>query len=131
MSTTQIRLVSAGLFFLFIFLSGFWLSNSGKPLNVWIMTIHKLISLGALVFLAVTVYQVNQVARLTQLEITAGIVTGVLFICAIATGGLLSTAKQMPTLVLKFHQVAPYLIVVSTAVTLYLLLVLSRELPKT
>jgi hypothetical protein len=76
MGTTQSIIVSAGLFFLFIFLSGIWLSHSGKPLNVIILTIHKLISLAAVVFLIITIYQINQVANLNTIELTAGVVTG-------------------------------------------------------
>jgi hypothetical protein len=40
----------------------------------------------------------------------------------VATGGLLSTDKTMPAVILKLHQITPYLTVLSTAVTLYLLL---------
>jgi hypothetical protein len=68
MGTTQSIIAGAGLFFLFIFLSGIWLSYSGKPVNVIILTIHKLISLAAVVFLIVTIYQINQVANLNTNE---------------------------------------------------------------
>lgn len=50
MGTTQSGVVGTGLLFLFIFLSGFWLSHSGKPYNTLIFTIHKLIGLAAGVF---------------------------------------------------------------------------------
>ena len=96
MNTTQLRVVGAGLFYLFIFVSGFWLSKSGKPYDVIILTIHKLISLAAVVFLAIIVYRVNQASALDAIELTAGLVTGLLFIGLIATGGLLSASKPMP-----------------------------------
>jgi hypothetical protein len=122
MSTTQLRIVGAGLFFLFIFLSGIWLSNSGKPLNTIILTIHKLIALAAVVFLAITVYQINQTATLSGGAVIAVVVTGLLFLGTIITGGLLSIDQPMPAAVLKMHQIMPFLTVFSTAVTLYLLL---------
>jgi hypothetical protein len=121
MSTTQLRVVGAGLFFLFIFLSGIWLSHSGKPLNGIILTIHKLISLAAVVFLVMTIYQINQAAKLSAIELIAGVVTGLLFLGAIISGGLLSTGKPMPATLLMMHQITPFLTVLSTAVTLYLL----------
>jgi hypothetical protein len=121
MSTTQLRVVGAGLFFLFIFLSGIWLSHSGKPLNVIILTIHKLISLAAVVFLVMTIYQINQAAKLGAIELIAGVVTGLLFLGTIISGGLLSTGKPMPAAILMMHQITPFLTVLSTAVTLYLL----------
>ena len=122
MGTTQLRVVGAGLFFLFIFLSGFWLSRSGKPHSVIILTIHKLIGLAAGVFLVMTVYPIHQVAPLSPVEITAIVVTVLFFAGNVATGGLLSTDKTMPAVILGLHQITPYLTVLSTAVTLYLLL---------
>jgi len=122
MGATQSSVVGAGLFFLFIILSGIWLSRSGKPLNGIILTIHKLISLAAVVFLAITIYQMNQAAGLSAIGFIAGVVTGLFFLGAIITGGLLSTGKPMPAAILTMHQIAPFLTVLSTAATLYLLL---------
>jgi hypothetical protein len=116
------RAVGAGLFFLFIFLSGIWLSRSGKPLSGVILTIHKLISLGAGVFLIITLYQMNQAAALGALELAAAVVTGLFFVGTVVFGGLLSTGKPMPPAILRMHQVMPVLTVLATAVALYLLL---------
>lgn len=122
MGTTQLAVVGAGLLFLSVFLSGIWLSRSGKPLHGIILTIHKLISLGAAVFLIVTIYQTNQVAALSAIGLVAGVVTGLLFLTAGISGGLLSTDQPRPAAVLILHRIAPFLTVLSTAVTLYLLL---------
>lgn len=121
MNADQLRVVGAGLFFVAIFASGYWLSRSGKPYSVIILTAHKLISLAAVVFLVIAMIQSNQVAALGAIELVAGMVTGLFFLSLIATGGLLSSDKQMPVIVSRLHRVAPYLTVISTAVTLYLL----------
>ena len=121
MGATQSNVVGAGLFFLSIFLSGYWLSHSGKPLNVILLTIHKLISLAAVVFLGITIHQVNQAAKPGAIELIAGVVTGLFFLSAIISGGLLSTDKPMPAAILTIHRITPFLTVLSTAVTLYLL----------
>jgi hypothetical protein len=115
-------IVGAGLSFLLIFLSGIWLSRSGKPLNNIILTIHKLISLAAAVFLVVTIYQTNQVATLSGIEAIAAGVTGLLFLGTGIAGGLLSTDKPVPAAISWMHRITPFLTVLSTAVTLYLLL---------
>jgi len=120
MGANQLRVVSAGLFFLFIFLSGFWLGRSGKPYSVIILTIHKMISLAAAVFLVITIYRINQVAKLSAIELLAVVVTGLLFIGTAVSGGLVSTDKPMPVAVLRIHQILPVLTVLSTAATLYL-----------
>jgi hypothetical protein len=117
------KLFIAGAFFVFMLISGFWLSHSGKPLNVFILTVHKLISLGALVFLAITIYRIQQVTPLSPLEIAAGAITLIFFIVMIATGGLLSASQTLPGVVLTVHQIMPYLLILTTSATLYLLLV--------
>ena len=122
MSTVQLRVVGAGLCFLFIFLSGIGLSRSGKPLNSIVLTIHKLVSLAAAVFLVVTIYQINQVAELSAIGLAAGVVTGLLFLGTGIVGGVLSTDKPLPGVILRLHQIGPVLTVLSTAVTLYFLL---------
>jgi hypothetical protein len=122
MSAIQSRVAGAGLLFLFIFLSGYWLSHSGRPLNGIILTIHKLISLAAVAFLVITIYQANQVGHLGAIALIAGVVAGLLFLGTIVTGGLLSTGKPVPVAILTMHQITPFLTVLSTAVTLYRLL---------
>ena len=121
MSTT-VRVIVVGLFFLFIFLSGIWLSRTGRPLNVAISTVHKLIGLAAGIFLLVTIYQRNQVVPLSASEWIAIVVTGLCFLGTVASGGFLSSDKEMPVAVLRVHQIVPVLATLSTAATLYLLL---------
>lgn len=121
MSNTLLRIAGTGLFFLVIFLSGFWLSKSGKPFNAVILSVHKLVSVAAIVLLAVTIYQVNRVAELSGTEVIVSVVTGLLFLVTIISGGLLSISKPMPAAILVMHRITPFLTVLSTAVTLYLL----------
>jgi hypothetical protein len=120
MGTIQFRIVGAGLFFLLIFLSGFWLRRSGKPYNTIIFSIHKIIGLTAGVYLIMTVYQIHQPASLNPVEITAIIVSVLFFSGTVAAGGLLSIDKPMPAAISMMHKLSPYLTVLSTMVTLYL-----------
>ena len=117
----QIRIVSTGLLYLLIFASGFWLSRTGRPFNGVILTIHKLISLAALAFLVITTIRLHPLATLGALELVAPAITGLLFLGTIVTGGLLSTDQRMPAAILTMHRITPFLTVLSTAVTLYLL----------
>lgn len=122
MSIIQLRVVSAGLLYLFIFLSGIWLSRSGAPYSTLILTIHKLITLAAIIFFARTIYQIHQASRLSAIEVIVVIVTGLLLVGTIISGGLLSTNKPMPAIILTMHKITPFLTVLSTAVMLYALL---------
>ena len=117
------KFVITGVFFVCILLSGFWLHRLGRPVNSLVLTIHKLISVAAVVYLVVNVYHINQATPLTTPEIIAGVVAILLFLVMIATGGFLSVEKEMPAFVHTIHQFTPYLMILSTSATLYLLLV--------
>jgi hypothetical protein len=117
----QSKLITTGLFFLFIILSGFWVSRAGKPYSVLLVTIHKLIGLAAGVFLGLTVYRIHKVTLLSTVQIIAVVVTVLFFAVNVATGSLLSTNKPMPEAVSIINRLFPYLTVVSTGVMLYLL----------
>lgn len=115
------KFILVGVFLVFVVLTGLWLSRTGKPFNVILLTIHKLISLAGVVFLAVTLYRLNQTGAFTSLQLVLSGATILLFIALIVTGGLLSTAKVWPGVVLKIHQIVPTLVILSTAANLYLL----------
>jgi hypothetical protein len=121
MNRAHSKVIGAGGGFLIIFLSGFWLSQSGWPLNTGIFAIHKFIAVGAAVFLAVTVYRTNQLAQLSTNELVAATGTGLLFLGTIVTGSLLSIGRSMPEVILRLHQITPYLTALCTTATLYLL----------
>jgi hypothetical protein len=121
MQDFQPRIAGSIVAFLFIFLSGFWLRRGGKPYSVLFLTAHKLLSILALVLLAVTLWQAHQAEALGIAELAAGIVAGSLFVDGIVTGGLLSATRPMPPVVLTLHRVTAASILVATAVTLLLL----------
>jgi uncharacterized membrane protein YhiD involved in acid resistance len=106
MDTTP-RAAVAGLSLLLVLLTGIWLSRRGRPLNVGISTLHKLISLAAGIFLLVTVYQRNRMVPLSATEWIAIVVTGLCFLGTVASGGFLSSDRPMPVAVLRVHQVVP------------------------
>jgi hypothetical protein len=118
----QSRVVATGLLFLGIFGSGIWLSSLGKPLNTGILTVHKLVSVAAAVLIGMTVSQLNSQAKMSPVEIGATVVTALLFVLTVATGGLLSIGTPVHAAVSTAHRVGPFLTVLSTAVTIYLLM---------
>lgn len=113
--------IYTGLFFLFIIISGFWLRFTGKPYSMIIITIHKLIGLGAGIFLGRMVYQAYQASSLNSGQIVSVVVTVLLFIGLVATGSLMSAERDMPYFVKTIHRVLPYLTIISTGVSINLL----------
>jgi hypothetical protein len=122
MNILQFRFVSAGLFFLLILPSGLWLSHSGKPYGPILFNVHKVIGFGLFVFLAINVYRMNQATPLNDLQRTACLLAALFFAVTIVTGGLVSLPKAMPGIVSLSHRLLPYLTVLSTAVSIYLLI---------
>ena len=122
MNAINSKMVTTGVFFLFILLTGFWLSRTGKPYSMLIQTVHKLIGVGAGVFLIVTVVRAHKAVPLTLLESGLILLTVLLFVGLVATGSFLLAEREMPTFVSILHKAFPYLTVLSTAGMLYLLL---------
>ena len=67
---------------------------------------------------------------LSPVSLAAIVVSLLLFISLFATGGILSAAKTVPALVFKTHQVMPYLVIISSSVSLYFLPVLKQSAVK-
>jgi hypothetical protein len=122
MNISATRIMICGLLFLFTLASGVWVSHSGKPINVAIFTIHKLIALATVIVIATTFYNVHRAMHITELIKMAAIaVTALLLIALFITGAMLSRNNPMPAAILRIHQVVPLLALVSSTITTYLL----------
>lgn len=64
MSTVQSRMIWVLLCFLLLFVTGFWMRVSGRPLSSLILNIYKLIAVGVFVFLVVALYRTNRLGPL-------------------------------------------------------------------
>jgi hypothetical protein len=131
MNASLSKVVGSGVFFLFIFIFGFWLSRLGKPYNQILFNVHKLIGLAAFIFLIVILVQRHKLMPLRPFEITTIVVTALIFVATIVAGGLLSVEASgglaslggpVRLAITLVHQIFPYLAVLTTAVSLYLLL---------
>jgi hypothetical protein len=106
---------------LILFLSGFRLTKTGKPYQAFLLTIHKLISLGILIFIIINIFNTQKDGNLTATLLTSGIITGILFLLTIVSGGMVSFEKPMPVIFTKIHHTLPYLNLISSIITLFLL----------
>ena len=69
MNNNQVQNVSMALLFVIIFLSGYWLSRERKPYSMLLLTIHKLIAVGAFVALIITTVRANRAGELRPASI--------------------------------------------------------------
>lgn len=124
METISNKLIAAGILAVLTLISGVIVSRSGKPLNIWLVTIHKLIAVAVVVLIVIIVNQLYKSAD-EKMIITVGLmaVSAILFLALIATGAFLTREEmELPAFVLTIHQVVPLLALASSSMTIYLLL---------
>lgn len=108
------------LCFVVILVSGYRLHQRGKPYGTLLLTIHKLIPLGMIVYLAIVL---KQMAPLTPMIWLAAILAAIFFLLLIASGGWISAAKEAPFWVKIAHKVLPYLAILATGVAFVFLVI--------
>ncbi|MBN1305756.1 MAG: hypothetical protein JXA13_15065 [Anaerolineales bacterium] len=130
MSISQPNLIGTVIFFLLIYISGFLLSQLEKPYNTSVFTFHKLVGLVFAAFLIWIIRKQHLDSPLTQPEITAIVITALVFIMLTAAGGLLSieaagklenASQVLKNFISLAHKLLPYLATASTIITLYVL----------
>lgn len=121
MDVTSTQMINIGLFFLGLFISGFWLQRAGKPYPSMRFNLHKFIALGTAVYLGMTFIREYPRAASAGLSAAGIALTAVLFAVTIVAGGLLNTEAPRQKALLTIHHIFPYLTVLSTAMSLYLL----------
>ncbi len=119
---TLLKFIIPGIIFLLTVASGLWLSKFGKPLNSGIFTIHKLIALGGVIITAVQIFNDLKTIQIQFFLVALIVFTGVCVLALFATGALMSVGKVAYNLMLTIHKVAPFLLVISLALTVYLLM---------
>ena len=121
MNLTFLEIAGIMLLLLAIIATGFWVSSGEKPYNSGIFTLHKLISVAAVVILTVITIKTGRASGLNGYELICVAVTGLLFLGTLVTGGMLSVDKVMPAIVLRMHHILPFLTTASTGITLFVL----------
>ena len=115
-----LKIIGTGLFFLFTIVTGIWLSNSGKPLNTLIFTIHKFTALGAVIFTAMVIRNLLKNVEVKTAIVTLIIVTVLFVLTLFISGALLSLGKPVNNIILTIHSVTPIPTVGTIAMIIYL-----------
>jgi len=122
MENITVRIFLAIGFFVLMLLSGIWLRTKGKPYNKLIFTIHKIITLLTILFVARYVILVKNTIEMAQLTITLFWVSVAFFVISFISGALLSFEKPMPDAVTKIHRILALLVAILGGVAVYLVL---------
>ena len=116
-----VRFVIPGILFLLTLGFGFWLSHAGKPLNVVLFNVHKLIALAAVVLAVIQTRNVLKDGEVQFVLIALIALTGLTVVALFATGALMSVNKPAYSTLLTIHKIASPLAVVAAIGALYLL----------
>ncbi len=114
------KLIWAIALFVLTIGAGYWLSLAGKPLNQLILAAHKLIALAAVVLAVLAFLQWRQAASLAPVKLLLLILIAVVIVTLFATGALLSQNKPLPAILLRLHQAATLVALLSAAGVLWL-----------
>ncbi len=116
------KIITTGILLILSLASGFWVTNSGRPLNTVIFTIHKLIALAGIIFSIIIINNLRKGVAIEGAILAAIVCAGVFLLMTFVSGAISSFEKPIPDLVKIMHKAGPVLFTVSvfTAVVLML-----------
>jgi hypothetical protein len=102
-----------GVLFLVTIGFGFWVSHLGKPYHPVLFNLHKLIALGGVVLVILRIIKVDLVAASGNPGVGLLAAAAVGVIVLFATGAVMSIRQEVPRSLLRIHQTALVLVVIS------------------
>ncbi len=115
------KFILSAVFVLLMIISGFTVSRTGRPYNSLLFTVHKLISLGTLVYMVIHFSRVDRGILFSMPVILIVLCTAILFISLFATGGMLSAMKSPSVFIERTHHILPYLLAFSALSGIHLI----------
>lgn len=103
-----------------ILLTGFFLARTAPPYGTTLLTVHKLIGVGVVVFVTLRARQVQAGSGLSAIAWTVLIAGAAAFLAMIGTGGALSAMDNPPSAVATIHKTVPYFAVALALMALWI-----------
>ena len=118
----SLKLTGIALLYIIAIILGFWLNKTGKPYSPLIFNIHKLVSLAAVVFTGIVVYNLLKQTESHPLLTLLIIAAVILYLALIVSGGLLNLDKPFYSLLRLVHKIMPAFALGLTIWIFYLML---------
>ncbi len=123
MTSFETSLIIIGIIFLFIIVTGIWLKRKEPPYPSSIVNIHKLLALGTIIFLIITVYPIQKEKGIYTIDWLYIIITLISIIAAFVTGSMLTRYNPPAKKFMKWlHSLSWVLILVFSGIIVYRLL---------
>jgi len=116
-----LKFITPVIAFLLTLVFGFWLGRSGKPYNGVLFNIHKLIALGAVILITMQIYNALKIMEINTLIVIMIVIAAICAIALFASGAFMSIGNHNYQIMKFIHNVAPILLVIAMAFTIYLL----------
>ncbi|MBC8376829.1 MAG: hypothetical protein H8E26_12350 [FCB group bacterium] len=91
-----------------VFLTGYWLHRTGSTYGTFVLAIHKVVALIAMILIGALLVAVNRDIGLSMTDIYLSAATLILLIITMASGGVISAVDKSPQWVLLLHRIIPY-----------------------
>jgi ABC-type cobalamin transport system permease subunit len=113
------KLLPVGILYVITVGFGLWVSRIGRPYNVALFNIHKLVALGAVVLAGVRIIKMDPFVEFSQMVIILISVAVVGVVSMFAAGALMSIKEEESRLALAIHQAASVLITITMIWAVY------------
>jgi len=113
------KIVISFIFIIGIIVTGIILGKLGKPYNGILFNLHKLISVGTVIYLGYILFQHTKIQAMDKMTITLTIISIISLIILMISGSFMSIGKGNYTLIRIFHIITSTSFTVSTGVLLY------------
>ena len=118
----ELKIIITGILMLLMLTSGILLSRLGRPLNSLVFTLHKLITVAAIILSALTIYHLQKNIELTNIHIAIFCFIGLVFLSSLISGALLSFEKPVINRIyIVIHKISTVFVLISTTLTICLL----------
>ena len=98
---------------------GLWVSRIGRPYNVALFNIHKLVALGAVVLAGVRIIKMDPFVEFSQMVIILIAVAVVGVVSMFVTGAVMSIREGETKIPLLVHQIGLIIITISMGLAVY------------
>lgn len=106
--SSQVRLILLAVAAVIVFVTGFLLTRTARPYSTGLLTVHKLVDLAGIVFVAVLAIGALRAGETMALDWVLVIAALLLALATLASGGVVSASENVASWILVAHRVLPW-----------------------
>src|SRR6056297_430336 len=108
-----VQLIINAILFIFILISGIWLSKLGKPYGTVLFTIHKLIALAFIVYVFILSNKLFKITEFNPVIWIFMFAAALSVVLIFTTGGILSNHEEVKNSLVTVHKISSGVLILS------------------